>query len=137
VDSRLNPDGSVGCNYVKWLNDHVITQEQALNVYDKMPVEQTTSNLEPGQRTKFPMSDQDSQDMRMIREEKLTETVTTKPWEEQLEASHKKNNTDTKEKPTVLATDEALEKMLKTVREVFDEDELDTLEQQLREAVGE
>ncbi len=137
VDSRLNPDGTVGCNYLKWLNEHVITQEQALNVYDKMPVEQTTSNLEPGQRTKFPMSDQDSQDMRMIREEKLTETVTTKPWEEQLEASHKKNNTDTKEKPTVLATDEALEKMLKTVRDVFDEDELDTLEQQLREAMGE
>jgi len=137
VDSRLNPDGTVGCNYVKWLNDHVITQEQALNVYDKMPVEQVTSNLEPGQRTKFPMSDQDSQDMRVTREEALTERITTKPWEEQLEEVHKKNTTDKKQKPTVLATDEALEKMLKTVRDVFDEDELDTLEEQLREAMGE
>jgi hypothetical protein len=137
IDARLNPDGTVGCNYLKWLQDHVITQEQALNLFDKMPVEQTTVNLKPGQRTKFPMSDQDSQDMRVTREEALTEKITTKPWEEQLEEAHKKNNTEKKEKPTVLATDEALEKMLKTMTDVFDEDDLDTLEEQLREAMGE
>jgi hypothetical protein len=137
VDSRLNPDGTVGCNYIKWLNDHVITQEQALNVPDKILSKQTTSNLEPGQRTKFPMSDQDSQDMRVIRDEKLTESVTTKPWEEQLSKIHEKSQSGKVDKSTLLASEDALEKMLKNVRDVFDEDDLDTLEQQLREAIGE
>jgi hypothetical protein len=139
VDSRLNPDGSVGCNYIKWLNDHVITQEQALNVYDKMKSEQTTSNLEPGQRTKFPMSDQDSQDMRVIRDEKLTESVTTKSWEEQLEKVHTKNEAKAEGGKKVKSVDDdgTLETMLRTMRDVFDEDELDNLEQQLREAIGE
>jgi hypothetical protein len=137
VDARLNPDGTVGCNYVKWLNDHVITQEQALNIPDKILTEQTTSNLEPGQRTKFPMSDQDSQDMRMVRDEKLTESVTTKSWEEQLSKVHEKSQAGKEDKSTLLASEDALEKLLKNVRDVFDEDDLDNLEQQLREAVGE
>jgi hypothetical protein len=137
VDARLHPDGSVGCNYIKWLNENVITQEQALNLFNKMPVEQETVNLEPGQRTKFPMSDQDSQDMRMIRLEDVTNRVTTKPWEEQLEAVHKKDKEAPKVKVKTLATDEALEVLLKDCRDVFDEDDLDTLEEQLREAMGE
>ena len=137
IDSRLNPDGTVGCNYVKWLNDNLLTQEQALNVPDFVEVEQVTVNLKPGERTKFPLSDQDPQDSMMIRDEKLTEKITTVPWEEQLKATHK--NVDKREEPKFapLASDSAIELLLKDVRDVFDEDELDSLEAQLEELLGE
>lgn len=141
IDARLHPDGTVGCNYLKWLNEHLITQEQALNLFDKLDYNKDGidfMNLEKGQRTHFPMSDQDSQDLRMVRDEKLTQDVTMKPWEEQLSNSHK---TETKETKTTKSTtkkedsDLALEELLKNMRDVFDEDELDTLEEQIRAAV--
>ncbi|NBO22182.1 hypothetical protein EBU94_02415 [bacterium] len=137
IDARLNPDGTVGCNYVKWLNDNLLTQEQALNVPDFVKVDQVTVNLKPGERTKFPLSDQDPQDSQMIRDEKLTEKITTVPWEEQLKATHK--NTEKREDPKFapVASDSAIELLLKDVRDVFDDDELDTLEAQLMELMGE
>ncbi len=138
IDARLDPDGSVGCNYVKWLNENLITQEQALNLFDKMPNNDSDiqiMNLEKGQRSKFPMSEQDSQDLRIEREEKLTEKITTKSWEEQLDTNRTKQPLAKETKNTSMS-DTAIEKLLEDVRDVFDEDDLDTLEQQIREATG-
>ncbi len=140
IDARLHPDGSVGCNYVKWLNENLITQEQALNLFDKMPNNDKdiqVMNLEKGQRSKFPMSEQDSQDLRINREDELTKDITTKPWEEQLDKNRSKNPEVKKENKSTIMTDTAIEKLLQDVRDVFDEDDLDTLEQQIREATGE
>ena len=140
IDSRLHPDGTVGCNYLKWLNENVITQEQALNLFDKMDYDKEGiefMNLEKGERTHFPMSDQNSQDLRMVRDENLTKSVTMKPWEEQLETQHEKEKAKPTEKTSTIASETAIEALLKSVRDVFDEDELDTLEEQIRQAVGE
>jgi hypothetical protein len=137
VDARLNPDGTVGCNYVKWLNEHLITQEQAKNLFDSMPTKgQVTMNLGDGQRTKFPMSDQDPQDSKIIRKEAITKDITEKSWESKLEESHKDKH-KVKVVTKTLASDSAIELLLKDCRDVFDEDDLDTLETRLREAMGE
>jgi len=141
IDARLHPDGTVGCNYVKWLNENLITQEQALNLFDKMDYDKDEikfMNLDKGVRTNFPMSDQDSQDMRILRDEKLTKNVTSKPWEQQLEEKHQKTEKreDVESKNSIVASDSAIEKILSEMRDVFDEDDLDTLEEQIRAATG-
>jgi hypothetical protein len=138
IDARKNPDGTVGCNYLKWLNDNLITSEQAWHLFDKMPYgsDYETNNLEKGQRTKFPMSDQDSQDMRMKRDEKLTEENTLEPWELKLEERNKKQPSIKVDQKSVIS-DKAIEFLLKDSRDVFDEHELDTLEEQIREMMGE
>ena len=133
IDVRKHPDGTIGCNYLKWLNENLITNEQALNLFDKMPYgsEYETNNLEKGERTKFPMSDQDSQDKRIKREEKLTNNITLKPWEEKLEEKNKKApSIKVTQKPAM--SDEAIEALLKNARDVFDDDDLDTLEEQIQ-----
>lgn len=131
IDSRLHPDGSVGCNYVKWLNENLITQKQALNLFDTVKISQETMNLEKNQRSKFPMSDQDSLDSRIKRENNTSE----QSWEEQLEQSHK-ITPKTAEPSDVVYTNSALEKLLENCREVFDEDDLDFLEARLNEEMG-
>lgn len=139
IDARLEPDGTVGCNYLKWLNENLITQEQACNLFDKLPAgvkDVEYMNLDKGVRTKFPMSDQDSQDMRIIREEEKTKEITMKPWEEQLEKANEKPM-EKFEKPKPLASDSAIELLLQDMRDVFDEDELDTLEEEIRAITGE
>ena len=139
VDVRVNRDGSVGCNYVKWLNENLITQSQALNfpdhIHDKIHDEQETMNLETGQRTKFKMSDQDSQDMRVIRDEELTKESGKEGWEAQLSKLHNKPVEPVKNVEPI-ATDSALELLLKNTRDVFDDEDLDVLEVQLRESLG-
>jgi len=133
IDVRLHQDGTVGCNYLNWLNQNLITQKQALNLHDKIKQSQDTMNLEEGQRSKFPMSDQDQLDARINRKDNLE----NEPWEEQLTKSHKKFEKIKKDKPEVIVTDAALETLLKDVRDIFDDDELATLEERLREAMGE
>lgn len=136
VDSRLHPDGTVSCNYLKWLNENLITQEQAKNLFDTMDYgsEYETMNLEKGQRTKFPMSDQDSQDMRIFRDKNVL-VDGLKTWEEKLETQHGQPEKKTESKS--IASDKALEILLKDVRDVYDEDELDTLEAMLQAELGE
>lgn len=138
IDVRNNPDGTVGCNYLKWLNENLITNEQAWHLFDKMPYgsEYETNNLQKGERTKFPMSDQDSQDLRIDRDEELTKKVTTKPWEEQLENSHKKDEKINVPKKNAILSDKAIEALLVNYHDVFDEDDLDNLEEQIREMMG-
>lgn len=131
IDSRNHPDGTVSCNYLKWLNENLMTNEQAKNLFDKIPVEHETMNLEKGERTKFPMSDQDSQDQRMSRKNNTVD----KSWEEQLEEKNKKTSVTTNVKKVV--SDNAIEALLMKSRHIFDDDELNTLENQLREAIGE
>lgn len=131
IDSRLNPDGTVGCNYLKWLNDNLITQEQAKNLFDTIKVAHDTMNLEKGQRTKFPMSDQDPQDTHIVRNDNLV----IEPWETQLNKIHDKA-VKKPEKPKSLATDSAIELLLKDSRDVFDEEDLETLEIEIRKALG-
>ena len=143
IDARLHPDGTVGCNYLKWLNENLITQEKALNLFDKMDYDKDEiefMNLDKGVRTKFPKSDEDSQDLRILRDEKLTKDITMKPWEEQLAKQHVKENSSdyrdlTPTKNSIVASDDAIEKILSDIRDVFDENDLDTLEEQIRAAV--
>jgi hypothetical protein len=137
IDVRKNPDGTIGCNYLKWMNENLITNEQAMNLFDKMSYgsDYETNNLEKGERTKFPMSDQNSQDKRINRDEDLTKKVTLKPWEEQLEDSHSKEKTiKVKQKNPI--SDEAIEELLFNAREVFDDQDLDTLEEQIQAMMG-
>lgn len=130
IDVRKNPDGTVGCNYLKWLNENLTTNEQAMNFFDKIPVEHEKMNLEDGERSRFPMSDQDSQETKVRRLDKLE----NEPFEKQLDKFHGKEKKAEKLEET---PDEAIESLLKDAREAFDEDDLDTLEQLLREAMGE
>jgi hypothetical protein len=133
IDVRKNPDGTIGCNYLKWLNENLTTQQQALNIFDKMPVEQDTMNLEKDQRTKFPMSDQDPLDSHMKRLDKSNYDS----WEVQLEEEHAKSKGT---KPTTtkrIFSDKALDALLKDTRDAFDEEDLDVLENQIRASVGE
>lgn len=132
IDAKNHPDGTVSCNYLKWLKEGMISHEQTKHLFDTIVTEHETMNLEPGQRSKFPMSQQDSQDMRINRG---VETI-NEPFELQFEEWRAKNKPESKPKPKPLATDAAMEILLKEYREVFDEDELDVLEQQLREAMG-
>lgn len=135
IDSRVHPDGTVSCNYLKWLNENLITQEQAKNLFDTMDYgsEYETMNLDKGQRTKFPMSDQDSQDVRILRDKNVL-LDSMKPWEEKLETQHGQP----KKKPEgkAIASGKALEILLQDVRDVFEEDELDTLESMLQKELG-
>ncbi len=130
IDVRKNPDGTVGCNYLKWLNENLTTNEQAMNFFDKIPVEHEKMNLEDGERSRFPMSDQDSQETKVRRLDKLE----NEPFEKQLDKFHGKEKKAEKSEET---PDEAIEALLKDAREAFDDDDLDTLEQLLREAMGE
>jgi hypothetical protein len=132
IDARLNPDGTVGCNYLKWLNNNLITQEQTKNLFDTIKVAQETMNLEKGQRTKFPMSDQDSLDTHIRRNDDLI----NKPWETQLAGTHKIHENLKPQKPKAITTDAAIEILLKETRDVFDDDELDNLEAEIRKAMG-
>jgi hypothetical protein len=133
IDARLHQDGTVGCNYLNWLNENLITQKQALNLFDTIKQANETMNLKEGERTKFPLSDQDQLDARINRSDNINDT----PWEKQLSESHDKKKEAQKPKANTLMTDAALETLLKDVRDVFDEDELATLEERLREAMGE
>lgn len=133
IDARVHPDGSVGCNYVKWLNESLITQEQAMNLFDKMPMKNETMNLKPGERSKFPMSDQDSQDQRIIRDKEVVNV----PWETQLEKEHGEPKKIDDKYHSKIVSDKAIETLLATTRDVFDEDDLDTLEQKIQELIGE
>ena len=132
IDSRIHPDGTVGCNYLKWMNDNLITQEQAKNLFDTIKVAQDTMNLEKGERTKFPFSDQDSLDTRIRRNDDLV----NESWESQLEKSHKDYEKIKPEKTKAITTDAAIEILLKESRDVFDEDELDNLELEIRKFMG-
>lgn len=138
IDVRHNPDGTVGCNYLKWLNENLMTQEQAKNLFDTMPYgsDYETMNLEDKQRSKFPMSDQDSQDQRMYRKPGAVADL-NKPWEEKLETQHKGYENPDKRPHRSIASDKALEVLLKDVRDVFDDDELDSLAALLEEQLGE
>lgn len=142
VDARLRPDGNVACNYLKWLNDTLITQDQAVNLGDKIDYDKDGieyMELEKGKRTHFPISDQDSLDMRVVREKEAD----IKPWEEKLEATrdkaeqNKAKNAKENKKVEPIASDTAIELLLKDKREPFDEDDLDNLEELIRKAVGE
>ena len=133
IDARLHQDGTVGCNYLNWLNKSLITQKQALNLFDTMKQAQDTMNLAEGERTKFPMSDQDPQDSFIIRNVEVEDA----PWETKLARKHEKSTKSPVKKPAVIVTDQALETLLKDVRDVFDDQELDTLEEQLRNSMGE
>jgi hypothetical protein len=132
IDSKNHPDGTVTCNYLKWLKESMISHEQTKDLFDTIKTEHETINLEPGQRSKFPMSQQDSQDMRIKRD---VETI-NEPRELQLE-EWRSNNKVEKQKPKPLATDSAIEILLKDYREIFDDEDLDVLEAQLRESMGE
>jgi hypothetical protein len=142
IDARLHPDGTVSCNYLKWLNDNLMTQEQALNVPDKMKYNDGDSDgeieymeLPKGVRTKFPMSDQDSQDSRIIRDVKNN---TKESWESQLEKEHEKaSKRDKPEQAPKIISDSAIELLLKDIRDNFDDDDLDVLEAEIRKAMGE
>lgn len=130
IDARLHPDGTVGCNYGNWLNENLITQKQALNLFDNIKQEQETMNLKEGERTKFPMSDQDSQDMRMRR----LDNTPKEPWESQLENLNSKKiqkPKDVNRPPVSVFTDSTIEKILSESRDVFDDNDLDTLEQMM------
>jgi hypothetical protein len=131
IDVRLNPDGTVGCNYLKWLNENLITQEQAMNLFDKVKSDHVTMNLEKNERTKFPISDQDPLDSFV----KRTENTVDESWESQLEKSHKKQTEQPKKITAV--TDKAIEMLLKDVRDVFDDDDLDVLEAEIRKVIKE
>jgi hypothetical protein len=133
IDARIHPDGTVGCNYLTWLNNNLTTQEQAKHLFDSIKVAHETMNLEKGQRTKFPMSDQNSLDTHIKRNDNLV----NEPRETQLEKIHKTHTNDKAIKPKVVITDEAIEVLLKDYREVFEENELDNLESEIRKAMGE
>jgi hypothetical protein len=141
IDAKLHRDGNVSCNYLKWLNDTMVTQSQALNAGERMAYNDGKSEIEymqlqDGERTKFPMSDQDSQDSRIKRENSAN---TKESWEAQLEAKRKK--TDVKKeapaKKTNIMTDSAIEVLLNDAREAFDDNDLDTLEEEIRKSLGE
>lgn len=132
IDSRLHPDGTVGCNYVKWLNENLITQKQALNLFDTIKVSQETMNLDKDTRSKFPMSDQDSLDSRIKREDNTSDLS----WEEQLEKSNESRPKPSKPSQEAIASNAALEKLLEKCHEVFDDEDLDFLEARLREEMG-
>jgi hypothetical protein len=143
IDAKLHPDGTVSCNYLKWLNDTMITHKQALNIGDRMDYNDGKTEIEymelpKGVRTKFPMSDQDPQDSKINRKIKSN---TEESWESQLEKEHKKFDSDkkdqSKEKKTHIISDAAIELLLNDVREAFDEEDLDTLEIEIRKAMGE
>lgn len=131
IDSKKQPDGTVSCNYLKWLNDTLITSEQAMNLFDKITVDHETMNLEKGQRTKYPKSEQDPLDSKIIRKDKLVD----ESFENQLDKNRTKNS-ETKNTKKILS-DKAIEALLKDSREVFEDDELVNLESLIREAVGE
>lgn len=133
IDAKVNVDGTVGCNYLNWLNSQLITQNQALNLFDKMHVEQETMNLPTGDRSKFPMSDQDAQDSRINRQESNTKDS----LETQLQSLNSKDTKIVTKKKTKILSDKAIEALLKDTRDVFDDDELDSLEEQLRMATEE
>ena len=133
IDAKVNVDGTVGCNYLNWLNSQLITQNQALNLFDKMHIDQETMNLEKGDRSKFPMSDQNAQDSRIKRQE----SNTGESLENQLSSLNAKETKNITKKKTKVLSDKAIEALLKDTRDVFDDDELDTLEEQLRMATEE
>jgi len=141
IDAKLHPDGTVSCNYLKWLNDTMITHKQALNIGDSMDYNDGKTEIEymelpKGVRTKFPMSDQDPQDSKIDRSVKSN---TEESWESQLEKEHKKFNLDNKQnqKKTQIISDAAIELLLNDVREAFDEKDLDALEAEIRKSMGE
>lgn len=141
IDAKLHPDGTVSCNYLKWLNDTMITHKQALNIGDHMDYNDGKTEIEymelpKGVKTKFPMSDQDPQDSKIDRSVKSN---TEESWESQLEKEHKKFNSISKEpaKKISIISDAAIEVLLNDAREAFDENDLDTLEAEIRKAMGE
>jgi hypothetical protein len=141
IDAKLHPDGTVSCNYLKWLNDTMITHKQALNIGDSMDYNDGKTEIEymelpEGVRTKFPMSDQDPQDSKINRQIKSN---TEESWEFQLEKEHKKFNLDNKQnqKKTQIISNAAIELLLNDVREAFDEKDLDVLEAEIRKSMGE
>lgn len=141
IDAKLHPDGTVSCNYLKWLNDTMITHKQALNIGDSMDYNDGKTEIEymelpKGVRTKFPISDQDPQDSKIDRSVKSN---TEESWEAQLEKEHKKFNLDNKQnqKKTQIISDAAIELLLNDVREAFDEKDLDVLEAEIRKSMGE
>lgn len=129
IDVRIDPDGSVGCNYSNWINSNVITQNEALNLFDKLATDQVTMNLEKGQRSKFPASDEDSLETMLNHTGQDIEN-----FEDALENSRKKSDAKPVTKK-VKVEEKSIEELLEGHHEYFSDDELDNLEEMLRKSL--